>query len=105
MQIASHLRRGLNRAPYESERAQKLNKEKEKLPTHTPLPLLPTPPINKLRNKNEKTGCETVEPATGDLPPEKSDRVKDKTAHSHRNCETVSHSASLHREAPFVALI
>jgi hypothetical protein len=37
MQIASHLRRGLNRASYESERAQKLNKEKEKLPTHTPV--------------------------------------------------------------------
>jgi hypothetical protein len=36
MQTPSDLRTGLNRTPYESERAQKLNKEKEKLPTHTP---------------------------------------------------------------------
>jgi hypothetical protein len=49
MQIASHLRRGLNRAPYESERAQKLNKEKEKLPTHTPTPS-PHPPIKMEMN-------------------------------------------------------
>jgi hypothetical protein len=37
MLIASHLRPGLNRTPSEPERAQKLNKEKEKLPTHTPV--------------------------------------------------------------------
>jgi hypothetical protein len=36
MLVASPLRR-LNRTPYESKRAQKLNKEKEKLPTHTPV--------------------------------------------------------------------
>lgn len=35
MLIASHLRRGLNRGPYEAERAQKLIKEK--LPTHIPV--------------------------------------------------------------------
>jgi hypothetical protein len=37
MQIASHLRRGLNLVPYESQPAQKLNKEKEKLITHNPV--------------------------------------------------------------------
>jgi hypothetical protein len=64
MQIASHLRRGLNLVPSESERAQELNKEKEKLPTHTPLP----PPYkngNELK-KFEKTGCETVERGTNE---------------------------------------
>jgi hypothetical protein len=37
MLTALQLRPGLNRVPYESEPAQKLNKEKKKRPTHTPV--------------------------------------------------------------------
>jgi hypothetical protein len=37
MLTASNLRPGLNRIPCESERPQKLNKEKKKRPTHTPV--------------------------------------------------------------------
>ncbi len=37
MPIAPNLRGVLNAAPYESQRAQKLNKEKKKVPTHTPV--------------------------------------------------------------------
>jgi len=43
MQIASHLRRGLDLASYDSRRAQKLNKEKEKLSTHGSASPLPHP--------------------------------------------------------------
>ena len=53
MLIASHLRRGLNQASYDSERTQKLNKEKEN-PTDTPHPLPPYRNENDLKSKKSK---------------------------------------------------